>query len=56
MLSNSKDHEITEEVVKITMINGNKKVKWKSWFKNKLIIFTYYLKLFFTLSRIIKLF
>ena len=33
-----------------------KKVKWRYEFKNKLIIFTYYLKLFLTLSHTIKLF
>ena len=33
-----------------------KKVKWIYKSKNKLIIFTYYLKLFLTLSHAIKLF
>ena len=34
----------------------SKKVKWRCILKNKLIVFTYYLKLFFTLNHIIKLF
>ena len=32
------------------MTNEGKKVKWKFKFKNKLIIFSYYLKVFLTLS------
>ena len=38
------------------MINKGKKIKWIYEFKNKLIIFTYYYKLFFILSHIIELF
>ena len=38
------------------MINKDKNIKWGYRFKNKLIVFTYYLKLFFILSHIIKLF
>ena len=38
------------------MINDDKKIKYKYKFDNKLIIFIYYLKLFFIVSYIIKLF
>ena len=38
------------------MTNGGKKIKWRYKFKNKLIIFIYYLELFLTLSHVIKLF
>ena len=43
-------------MVEVTKINKSKKIKWNCELKNKLIIFTYYLKLFFILSFIIKLF
>ena len=35
------------------MINKGKNVKWRYKLKNKLIIFIYYLKLFFTLNVIL---
>ena len=54
--SNNGDHEVVKGVVKIIRTNHGKKVKWKCRLKNKLIVFTYYLKLFLTLSHIIKLF
>ena len=47
---------MTKEIVEINMTNEGKKVKLRYEFKNKLIIFTYYLKLFFILSYTIKLF
>ena len=42
--------------MKTIMTNKDKKVKWKCRLKNKLIVFIYYLKLFLTLTHIIKLF
>ena len=48
--------KVEKDIVKIGEVNGRKKVKWKCWFENKLIIFIYYLKLFLTLNHIIKLF
>ena len=44
--------------MKVIRVNDDKKkkVKWKCRFKNKLIVFIYYLKLFFILSYTIKLF
>ena len=33
--------------MKVIKTNKDKKIKWKYIIKNKLIIFTYYLKLFF---------
>ena len=47
---------MTKEIVEINMTNEGKKIKLRCEFKNKLIIFTYYLKLFFILSYTIKLF
>ena len=41
--------------MKVSRVNEGKMEKWKYRLKNKLI-FTYYLKLFLTLSHIIKLF
>ena len=48
--------EEQKKIMKIIRINKDKNVKWRCGVKNKLIIFTYYSKLFFTLSHIIKLF
>ena len=42
--------------MKVTKANKGKNIKWKYELKNKLIVFTYYLKLFFSLSHTIKLF
>ena len=47
---------IVKEIMKVIKINEDKKIKWKYGFKNKLIVFTYYLKLFFSLNHTIKLF
>ena len=44
------------KIVKIIKVNGDKKIKWRSGLNNKLIVFTYYLKLSFILNHIIKLF
>ena len=54
--SNSGGHKIVKEIVEVNRVNKSKKVKWIFNFKNKLIVFTYYLKLFFTLCHAIKLF
>ena len=54
--SNNGGHEVTKKIMKTIRINESKKVKWIYKFKNKLIVFTYCLKLFLTLSCIIKLF
>ena len=35
--------------MEVTRVNWGKNIKWKYGLKNKLIIFIYYLKLFFTL-------
>ena len=53
--SNNKGSEIVKEVVNVIRINDGKNVKWKYALKNKLIIFTYYLKLFLILSHTIEL-
>ena len=53
-MNNNKGHEIVKEIKKIIMTNMDKKVN-QGEFKNKLIIFTYYLKLFLSLSNIIKI-
>ena len=53
-MNNNKGHEIVKEIRKIIMTNMDKKVN-QGEFKNKLIIFTYYLKLFLSLSNIIKI-
>ena len=51
-MSKNRDCRIVKEIVEVIRVNENKNVKWKCEFKNKLIIFTYYL----TLNYIIKLF
>ena len=43
-------------IVEVIRVNKDKNIKWRCRPKNKLIILTYYLKLFLTLSRTIKLF
>ena len=48
--------EVIKEIVDVIKVNEDKKVQWKYEVKNKLIIFTYYLKLFLILSYTIKLF
>ena len=56
-MSNGGGCEEVKEIVKIIRANKDKKVKWRFELKNKLIIFTYYLKLkILTLSHTIKLF
>ena len=41
---------VAKEIMEvITKVNGGKKVIWRCGLKNKLIVFIYYLKLFFTL-------
>ena len=56
MLSNNGRRGIVKEIVEIIRTNGYQKVKWKCGLNNKLIIFIYYLKLFFTLNHTIKLY
>ena len=56
MSSNNGGRKVVKKIVEVIKTNESKKVKCKYRFKNKLIIFTYYLKLFFTLNYIIKLF
>ena len=55
-MSNNEGCKVVKEIVKIIGVNNDKKVKWKCQIKNKLIVFIYYLKLFFTLSHTIILF
>ena len=54
--SNNGGGGIVNEIVELTKANRGKRVKWKCGLENKLIVFTYYLKLFFTLIHTIKLF
>ena len=56
MLNNNEDHGVVKEIVEVIRTKGNKNVKWRYKLKNKLIVFTNYLKLFFTLNHTIKLF
>ena len=56
MLNNNRGHGVIKKIVEVTRTNMGKKIKWRYKLKNKLIIFIYYLKLFFTLNHIIKLF
>ena len=42
--------------MEVIRIKEDKNVKWRYGLKNKLIVFTYHLKLFFTLNHTIKLF
>ena len=56
-MSDSGGCEEVKKIMKIIRANKDKKVKWRFELKNKLIIFTYYLKLkILTLSHTIKLF
>ena len=55
MLSNNEDHGVAKEIVEVIRTKRNKNVKWRYKLKNKLIVFTNYLKLFFTLNHTIKL-
>ena len=50
MLSNNTDRKIVNEIMEVTRANEGKEIKWIFEFKNKLIIFTYYLKSFLTLK------
>ena len=54
--SNNIGRRIIKVIIEKIMINDDKKIKYKYKFYNKLIIFIYYLKLFFIVSYIIKLF
>ena len=54
-MSKNGGRRVAKEIAEVTRANESKKVNGKYWVKNKLIIFTYYLKLFLTLSYIIKL-
>ena len=56
MLSNNTDRKIVNEIMEVTRANEGKEIKWIFEFKNKSIIFTYYLKSFLTLNYIIMLF
>ena len=47
MSSNNEYHKITKKIIKIIKVNMNKNIKWIYRFKDKLIIFIYYLKLFY---------
>ena len=56
MLSSNKSRLVKKETIEVIRTNEDNKVKYRYEFKNKLIIFIYYLKLFLTLSHFIKLF
>ena len=56
MSSNDEYHKITKKIIKVIKVNMNKNIKWIYRFKDKLILFIYYLKLFFTLNHNTKLF
>ena len=45
--NNNESCGVVKEIVKVIKANEYKKIKWRYELKNKLIIFTYYLKLFF---------
>ena len=45
-LSNNGGCEVVKEIVKVTRVNMDKKIKWRYEIKNKLIVFIYCLKLF----------
>ena len=53
---NNVGRRIIKVIIEKIMINDDKKIKYKYKFDNKLIIFIYYLKLFFIINYIIKLF
>ena len=55
-MRNNGGHGIIKEIVEVIITNNGKKIKQRYGLKNKLIIFTSYSKLFFTLIYIIKLF
>ena len=56
MSSNNGNYGIAKNIVEVIRANTDKNVKIKIWLKNKLIVFTDYLMLFFILSHTIKLF
>ena len=56
MSNNNENCRVAKKIIKVTKINYCKKIKRRCKFKNKLIIFTYNLKLFFILIYVIKLF
>ena len=47
--SNSWGHKVAKEIVEVIRVSKGKKIKWRCKLKNKLIFFTYYLKLLFLL-------
>ena len=55
-MSISEGRKVVNDIIDVTIVNDDKNIKWNYELKNKLIIFTYYLKLFFTLSYTIELF
>ena len=55
-MSNSEGYGIAKKIVEVIITNEGKNIKWRFRLNNKLIIFTYYLKWFLTLSQTIKLF
>ena len=55
-LGKNGSHRVVKEIVDVIRANGDRKVKYKCQLKNKLIVLTYYLKLFLPLSHTIKLF
>ena len=50
MLNSNRGRLVTKETIEVIRTNEDNKVKYGYEFKNKLIIFIYYLKLFLTLS------
>ena len=55
MSNNNEGRWVVKGIIEVIKINKDKNIKWIYGLKNKLIIFTYYLKLFFTLNHTIKL-
>ena len=43
-MNNNKGCGIIKKIVNVIMTNENTKIKWRYEYKNKLIIYTYYLK------------
>ena len=56
MSSNHESRGVIKNIIEVIKANEDKKVKWSGQLNNKLIVFTYYLKLPLTWSHIIKLF
>ena len=55
-LGKNGSHRVAKEIVDVIRANKDRKVKYKCQLKNKLIVLTYFLKLFLTLDHTIKLF